>query len=64
MKELRTGTLRILFAFDPKRQAVLLIGGDKRNKWETWYKMAIPIADDRFDQWLKAIAQPPTRRRR
>jgi hypothetical protein len=30
MKELRAGTLRVLFAFDPRRTAILLIGGDKR----------------------------------
>src|SRR5688572_15176046 len=34
MKELRVGTIRILFAFDPCRRAVLLIGGDKANRWQ------------------------------
>lgn len=30
MKELRISSMRILFAFDPRRVAILLIGGDKR----------------------------------
>jgi hypothetical protein len=33
MKELRTGSIRILFIFDPSSTAVLLLGGDKRNNW-------------------------------
>lgn len=52
MKEIRSGTIRVLFAFDPVREAVLLIGGDKVNRWEAWYQQAIPIADDRYDEWL------------
>lgn len=58
MKELRPGSvgrseIRILFAFDPHRRAVLLVAGDKSGKWNQWYDDNIPIADDRFDQWLK-----------
>ncbi|NEE02687.1 type II toxin-antitoxin system RelE/ParE family toxin [Phytoactinopolyspora halotolerans] len=52
MKELRTGSTRILFAFGPRRQAVLLVAGDKRDKWQRWYRTAIPLTDDRFDEWL------------
>lgn len=57
MKELRPGSggateLRILFAFDPQRQAILLVAGDKTGKWQKWYKRAIPLADDRFDEHL------------
>lgn len=53
MKELRVGTMRILFAFDPRRRAVLLVGGDKRGRWQEWYAEAIPIADARFVEWLE-----------
>lgn len=53
MKELRVGTLRALFAFDPNRQAVILLGGDKRDDWTGWYERNIPIADDLFDDYLK-----------
>lgn|SRR5262245_22167342 len=56
MKELRVskgGAIRILFAFDPRRQAVLLIGGDKRGQWQAWYEKAIPLADDLFDDYLR-----------
>jgi hypothetical protein len=52
MKELRVGTCRILFAFDPARNALLLVAGDKRGKWQEWYLESIPVADDRFDTWL------------
>jgi len=53
MKELRTGTLRALFAFDPERRAIVLLGGDKRGDWTGWYERNIPLADDRFDQHLR-----------
>lgn len=45
MKELRVsaeGTLRVLFAFDPRRTAILLLGGNKSGRWDEWYKVAIP----------------------
>jgi len=40
MKELRSfgGYLRALFAFDPKRRAIVLLGGDKRGYWRGWYE--------------------------
>lgn len=34
MKELRVRHMRILFAFDPTQQAILLIGGNKEGKWD------------------------------
>ena len=60
MKELRPGSsgrseLRILFAFDPKRKAILLVAGDKAGNWNKWYRTNIPIADDRFDDHLKSL---------
>jgi hypothetical protein len=55
MKELRSGTIRVLFAFDPVRQAVLLIGGDKVGRWEAWYSRNIPIADELYDEWLAEL---------
>ena len=43
MKELRPGStgrteIRVLFAFDVERKAVLLIGGDKSEDWSGWYE--------------------------
>ena len=55
MKELRAGTLRVLFAFDPRRSAILLIGGDKRDRWKEFYERTIPLADDLFDEHLAAL---------
>lgn len=60
MKELRVskgGAIRILFASDPRRQAVLLIGGDKTGRWSAWYETAIPPADDLFDRYLDETGQ-------
>lgn len=59
MKELRppAGHLRILFAFDPRRTAILLIGGDKTNQWRTWYEHMIPDADHLYDQHLEQLRQ-------
>ena len=58
-KELRPGSagrseIRVLFAFDPKRRAILLVAGDKAGKWKQWYDKNIPIADDRFDEWCES----------
>lgn len=60
MKELRPGSsgqteLRILFAFDPVRQAILLVAGGKSGSWTRWYKKNIPVADDLFDDHLRKL---------
>lgn len=58
MKEMRTsadGALRVLFAFDPRRHAILLTGGDKTGRWEEWYTTAIPRADDIYDEHLAEL---------
>jgi hypothetical protein len=39
--------VRILFAFDLRRQAYILLGGDKSND-KKWYLRNVPIADERF----------------
>jgi hypothetical protein len=58
MKELRPGSsgsseIRILFAFDPGRSAILLIAGDKAGKWARWYTEAIPRAEQLYEIYLK-----------
>jgi hypothetical protein len=57
MKELRPrrGNLRILFAFDPRRMAILLIGGDKTSRWQAWYQDIIPLADRLYDEHLETL---------
>ena len=56
MKELRVqfggDPWRILFAFDPNRAAILLLGGNKRGD-RRWYKRNLPIADERFKNHLE-----------
>lgn len=60
MKELRPGSsgrteLRVLFAFDPERSAILLVAGDKAGSWKRWYRQNVPIADDLFDDHLRTL---------
>lgn len=60
MKELRfaagDGEWRVAFAFDPHRNAVLLVAGDKSGgSGKRFYKRLIAIADMRFDAHLKLI---------
>jgi hypothetical protein len=59
MKELRShgGFLRALFAFDPRRKAIILLGGDKAGDWRGWYKRNVPRADDLYDAYLIEIEQ-------
>jgi hypothetical protein len=57
MKELRPGRLRLLFVFDPNRHAVLLLGGDKTNRWQAWYKENILRADELYDKHLEELRQ-------
>ena len=58
MKELRTQCagkpLRSFFAFDPRRAAILLIGGDKTGDRRFYDKM-IPIADALYDEYLNEL---------
>ncbi len=60
MKELRFSwegeVWRVAFAFDPDRQAILLVGGDKGGADQRrFYKRLIAVADDRFDGHLAAL---------
>ena len=69
MKELRPGStgrteIRVLFAFDRRRAAILLLGGDKSGDWSRWYPRNIPIADDRFDEHQRALVKKTSRARR
>ncbi len=58
MKELRTQShghpLRTLFALDPRRHAILLIGGDKTGD-NRFYDRMIPLADDLYDRHLEDL---------
>ena len=58
MKELRIQhagrPYRVLFAFDPRRSAMLLLGGDKTGD-ARWYEKFVPRADKLFDEHLRKI---------
>ena len=62
MKELRfkvsNGVWRVAYAFDPQRQAILLVAGNKSGVSQTrFYKQLIAKADKRFDKHLKQLKQ-------
>lgn len=62
MKELRADTagskLRICFAFDPRRMAILLIGGDKQGANQPrFYKALIEKADKLYDAHLRTLKE-------
>src|SRR5689334_5175570 len=48
LKELRPGTARVLFVFDPWRSSILLVAGNKAGRWRAWYSEAIPLAEHRY----------------
>jgi hypothetical protein len=58
MRELRTQhngrPFRTLYAFDPRRNAILLIGGDKTGN-NRWYETYVIIADKLYDQHLEQL---------
>ena len=58
MKELiiqhRGRPYRVLYAFDPRRCAILLLGGDKTGD-RRWYKKYVPIADRLYDEHLEHL---------
>ena len=60
MKELRTQgkgrPLRTFFAFDPRRSAILLIGGDKTGD-DRFYERMLPLADKLYDDYLKQLRE-------
>lgn len=51
------GHLRILFCFDPRRRAILLLGGDKMGNWQRWYRRNLPLADELYDRHLRDLLE-------
>ena len=58
MRELRIqhsgDPFRVLYAFDPRRVAILLIGGNKAGD-ERWYEDHVPLADRLYDEYLSEL---------
>ena len=59
MRELRIQShgdpIRVFYAFDPRRVAILLIGGIKTGKEKRFYKEYVPRADKLYDEHLKSL---------
>jgi hypothetical protein len=58
LKELRppSSSIRILFVFDPRRSAILLLGADKaEHGWSDWYPRAISRAERLYDEYLEEL---------
>jgi hypothetical protein len=60
MRELRAQAggdpLRMLYAFDPRRTAILLVAGDKSGD-DRWYETNVPLADRLFERHLRTIGK-------
>lgn len=60
MRELRVQSkgkpVRIFYAFDPRRCAILLIGGDKTGD-NRFYEKFVPMADKIYDRHLRSLQQ-------
>jgi hypothetical protein len=58
MRELRNQhegrPYRVLFAFDPRRSAILLLGGDKTGN-DRWYEEHVPLADALYEEYLREL---------
>ncbi|WP_283818042.1 type II toxin-antitoxin system RelE/ParE family toxin [Bradyrhizobium jicamae] len=58
MRELRVQSggrpIRVFYAFDPRRTAILLIGGDKTGD-DRFYEQMIPVADKLYDVYIEEI---------
>jgi hypothetical protein len=58
MRELRIQArgrpFRVLYAFDPRRAAILLLGGDKTGD-DRWYEVNVPLADQLYDRHLSEL---------
>jgi hypothetical protein len=58
MRELRVQhggrPYRILYAFDPRRAAIMLLGGDKTGD-KRWYEVQVPIADKLYDTHIETL---------
>jgi len=60
------GAIRVLFAFDPRRTAILVLGGVKAGRWPESYVEAVPEADRLYEvtEWstLRTRRTPQTPR--
>ena len=60
MRELRVQSggrpVRVFYAFDPRRSAILLIGGDKTGD-DRFYEWIVPLADRLYDEHLKELTE-------
>jgi len=60
MRELRIQVAgrpyRVLYAFDPRRTAILLLGGDKTGE-ERWYEVNVPRADALYDAHVRTLEE-------
>ncbi len=55
--------IRVLYAFDPRRIAILLVGGDKTGD-DRWYERFVPMADRLYDEHLKQLEREERERKK
>lgn len=47
---------RVFYAFDPRRTAILLLGGNKTGD-DRWYEINVPLADKLYDEYLAELGK-------
>ena len=59
LKELipRGGHIRILFRFDPRKTGLLLVGGNKEDLWDAWYRKMIPVGEALYEEHLAELRE-------
>jgi len=58
LKELRLHDgVRVLFAFDPNRRAVMLAGGNKTGSWDRWYRQMLPVAERVYADHVRSLGK-------
>ncbi|MGH3273647.1 MAG: type II toxin-antitoxin system RelE/ParE family toxin [Streptosporangiaceae bacterium] len=60
LKELRPRVgqgreVRLLFVFDPAREAIILVAGKKTGRWNRWYADAVPLAEERYAAYRRDV---------
>lgn len=62
LKELRprvpgNAEVRLLFVFDPEREAIVLVAGNKAGRWNAWYAEVIPLAEGHYAAYRREAGE-------
>jgi hypothetical protein len=63
LEELRPGNSTDPVCLRPWRDSILLVAGDKAGRWKEWYRESIPLAEQRYERYLKERTQEEEQQR-